>query len=166
MAVIDIKNCTLELHDGANHVLVVKVGDGTVTYDEKRSVEYLLDRGLIDEVRLGDQIPMDVSFTIKWVHIMSISGDPVANIPTPDEVLKQIGAASGYTSSDSDSCRPYAVDVVINFTPLCSTEVKENIVLPDFRWESLSHDLKAATISCSGKCNAQYATVRRGNQYS
>ncbi len=165
MAVIDIKKAKIYFRDGSTNSIQVKVGDGTLTYDEKRTIEYLLERGLIDEVREGDQVPMDVSFNLRWEHIMSDSGDS-ESIPSLDEVLKQLGAASGWVSSDTDSCRPYAVDVVIVYTPTCDSEIVEQITLPDFRWETLNHDLKAATIACSGKCNSRYASVKRGNQYT
>jgi hypothetical protein len=45
--------------------------------------------------------------------------------------------------------------------PQCTGD-QEEIVLEDFRWESLDHDLKAGTISCTGKCNKKTATTLRG----
>jgi hypothetical protein len=142
---------------GKVNTLTVKVGEGTLTYSEKRNIQYTLDRGVIDEVREGDQVPMDVKFDIVWDYI---KGDG-AGTPSMEDALKKIGDASTWRSSDLDPCRPFCVDVIVEYIPQCTGDTEE-IVLPDFRYESLDHDLKAGTISCSGKCNATQATAVRG----
>lgn len=139
------------------HQLEVKMGDGNCTYDESRTIEYKLNRGVIDEVREGDQVPMDVKIDGNWEFLRSDSGDP----PTFEEALKLIGGASTWISSDSDECRPKAVNIVIDYIPPCGGEKRERITLPDYRWEKLAHDPKAGTISTTGKCNALQATVVR-----
>lgn len=139
--------------------ITIKVGEGTVTYSEKRNMQYTLDRGKLDEVREGDEVPMDVKFDLIWDYI---KGSSVAlSPPSPEDALKKIGLASTWISSDSDACKPYAVDLVITYVPPCTGD-QEEITLPDFRYESLDHDLKAGTISCSGKCNSKQALVLRG----
>lgn len=121
----------------------IKIGEGNLTYSEKRTIEYTLDRGLLDEVREGDEVPVDVSFDFTWTEMSG--GD----------AKDAITGASGYTSSDSDTCRPYACDIVVTYTPVPSgCGSVSTITLPDFRWESLDHDLRAGQVSCSGKCNA------------
>lgn len=142
---------------GKVNSITVKVGEGTLTYSEKRNMEYTLDRGTLDEVREGDEVPMDVKFDITWDYI---TGDGVGT-PSVEDALKKLGDAATWRSSDLDACKPYAVDVVIEYTPDCAGD-PEVITLPDFRWESLDHDLKAGTISCTGKCNATVADVVRG----
>lgn len=142
---------------GKVNEITVKVGEGTLTYSEKRNMEYTLDRGALDEVREGDEVPMDVKFDLVWEYI---KGDG-AGAPSVEDALKKIGDASTWRSSDTDACKPYAVDVVVEYEPDCAGDPEE-IVLPDFRWEALDHDLKAGTISCSGKCNATTADVTRG----
>ena len=139
------------------HQLEVKMGDGNCTYDESRTIEYKLNRGVIDEVREGDQVPMDVKIDGNWEFLRSDTGEP----PTFEEALKFIGAASTWVSSDSDTCRPKAVNIIIDYIPPCGGEKRERIVLPDYRWEKLSHDPKAGTISTTGKCNALQAIVTR-----
>ena len=83
------------------------------------------------------------------------------NFDTIEDALKKRGEASGWTSTDSDACRPYAVDIEILYTPPCGGIYKEKIVLEDFRYEQLQHDIKNAQVSCSGKCNVTEATVTR-----
>ncbi len=149
-AVITVTGRTLEIN----------VGDGNVTHSEKKEYNYDLNRGDLDTVREGNQIPMDVALSFVYDFLKSASGDAV---PTPEEVLKQTGLASGWTSSSSDACEPYAIDIEIEHTPLCSGTDKERVVLPDFRQESVDHDPREATVSATGRCNAVQATLTRGN---
>ena len=160
-AQIQLRNCTMRIRDGSSpaKTLDVKIGDGNLTYDEKRTIEYTRDRGILDEVREGDDEPMDISLDMQWEYLRGAS-------PTPsvEEAIKGIGLAvsAGWASSDDDACRPYAVDLVIINQPTPSTcGDQETIVLPDFRWETMNHDPRTGTISCTGKCNATEATVSR-----
>jgi hypothetical protein len=124
-----------------------------------------LDRGILDEVREGDQIPVAVSFDFIWDYLIGpSSGSGSGGTPTIEDALKQRGAAAGWTSSDSDTCRPYAVDLVVLYTPDCSTGDQEEIVLADYRWEQLAHDLSAGTVASSGNCNVTQATPTRSAQ--
>jgi hypothetical protein len=159
-AQIQLRNCTFKIKDGGGKSLAIKVGDGNLTYTEKRTIEYTRDRGILDEVRQGDEEPMDVSFDFQWDYI--VGDDPT---PSVEEAIKGIGLAetAGWVSSDSDACRPYAVDLEITNSPTPSgCGDIEVITLPDFRWENLPHDVKAGSISCTGKCNAMTASASRG----
>ena len=145
-AQVDLKFCTITISNGGASDVEIKVGEGNLTYSEKRTIEYTLDRGTLDEVREGDEQPMDVSFDFTWTEA---SGD------IEDALMNKTGTQ---TSSDSDACRPYACDLVITYQPLpssCGTGWTKT--LPDFRAEDLSFDLRAGQVSCSGKCNAKFA---------
>lgn len=139
--------------------LKIKVGDGTCTFAEKKPREYKLDRGLLDSVRNGDQVPMDVSIGLMYVALTASVGDP----PTPEDALKQRGAAAGWVNADvSDPCAPYAINIRLDHNPPgCTAFQVERVILPAFRYEELNHDPKAGTIACTGKCNALEATVTR-----
>jgi hypothetical protein len=165
-AQIDLKNVTIKIVDGATpaNELEIKIGEGNLTYSEMVNRQYIKDRGLLDEVRNGDEEPMDVRFDFKWDYIQgsSVSSDAP---PSVEEALKQTGQAAGWTSTDSDACRPYAVDIVLLNVPSPSgCGDMETITLPDFRYEEIPHDLRAGTISCTGKCNATKAIVVREAQ--
>ena len=136
----------------------VKIGEGNITYTENREMEYILDRGVLDTVREGDQQPVDVSMDFVWEFITAISG---ATTPTIEDALKQRGPAASWVSSSSDDCEPYAVDIEIEHVPLCTTEQREITVLNDFRYESLEHDPDEAIVSSSGRCNITEPTVTR-----
>ena len=166
-AQIDLKYATIKIKDGTTptaNELEITIGEGNLNYTEARNIEYTLDRGNLDEVREGDQIPVDVSIDFVWEYLRGpLAGTP----PTVEEAVKKIGNASTWVSTDSDACRPYAVDIEINYAPTPSTcGDREIITLPDFRWENMDHDLRAGTVSVSGKCNVTQATVVRSSQSS
>jgi len=161
---IDMKDTTLTISDGTGtpQSIEVKIGEGNLTWTEARNMEYTLDRGLLDEVREGDQIPVDVTFDFTWEYVTGTTG--TAGVPTVRDALRQEGAASTWISSDTDVCRPYAVDLTLFNNPDCAAGDVEKTVLADFRFESLAFDLSAGTISCAGKCNITAATATRGSQ--
>lgn len=147
------------------HFLKITVGEGNLTFSEKVNREYKLNRGVIDQVRNGDQVPMDVTMAFAWTFLASGTG---ATVPLPNEFLKKTGPASAYVSSGAD-CEPYAVNIVmLNKNPSCGSEAEpwEKIVLGQFRYESLDHDGKAGTVSCTGKCNVLTPTVTRLASYT
>lgn len=143
----------------AGRTLEIKVGDGNLTYEEKREIEYVRDRGALDDVQEGDEQPVEVSLSMVWEELRALAG---SDTPTPEEVLKNTGAASDWESSDSDPCKLYAIDIEVETNKAgCASGFQEVVVLPDFRWESLPHNLSDATLETTGKCNATQAIVTR-----
>lgn len=141
------------------HRLEVKLGEGSLNYTERREIEYRLNRGVIDEVREGNQVPVEVSMDFNWEYITATDD----GAPTIEDALKNTGGASHWVSSDSDQCRPYAVDIYIEYEPSCGnqSDINEIILLSDFRWEELAHNGQEGTISCTGRCNITTATAIR-----
>lgn len=138
--------------------LDVKLGEGNLTYSEKKNREYSKDRGKLDTVRDGDEEPMDIRMDFLYEFLRSTTGD---ELPTIQEALKKQGAASTWVSVSSDPCEPYAVDLELEYIPPCTGEDREISLFPDFRHESLDHDFKAGTVACSGKCNAIEPIITR-----
>lgn len=162
---IDLKDAIIRFKDGTTptpNSIEVKIGEGNLTYNESRNIEYTLNRGLLDEVREGDEIPMDVTLDFVWDFIRSSSA--TGAIPTVEDFLKRLGPAAAFVSTDADTCRPFAIDVEIDHRPDCPTQDKEITTLPDFRYESLAHDLRAGTVAITGRCNATKASIVRSAQ--
>lgn len=160
---INLQNCAIIFQDGTPTTpltATLKIGDGTVSWDEKRPLEYLLNRGVLDTVRLADQEPMDVKIDAIFDFLKADTGQPAS----AEDVLKKQGVCSAWVSVDSNTCAPYAVNVVITHTPTCTSEKIETITLPAFRQESISHDPKTGMLSITGKCNVTVATVVRTSQ--
>lgn len=135
----------------------VKIGEGNLTYTENVENEYLLDRGDLDTVREGNQVPMDVSMEFVYEFVRTGTGETI----TPVDALKGVGGAAEWVSSSSDQCEPYAVDIEVEHNPPCGSSETETTLFPDFRRDSLEFDLGEATISCQGRCNATEPTITR-----
>lgn len=165
---IDLKDATLKIKDGGSNEVEIKLGDGDMTYTERRNIEYILDKGLLDDVREGDQVPVQVQFDATWDYIIGpssastvTSGSPTGT-PTIEDALKQRGGAANWVSTDSDTCRPYAVDIEITINPQpggCGDQ--ETILLSDFRYEEIGHGLRQGNLNISGQCNVTEATATR-----
>lgn len=158
MATIDLKNCEFAFLDGTSPTpqeLVFKVAEGVFRVSEKVTRNYLMDRGQLDDVQDGDEVPMDVNFDLRYEFI---TGD--ADV-TPVDFLKRQNLAEDYPSTDPDTCRTPSTTIRLRYTPRCSGVKIEQVLYPDFRHEQLDFDPKAGTISCSGRCNAKEPIVSR-----
>jgi hypothetical protein len=137
--------------------LEIKIGDGNLTYTEHKEYDYLLDRGNLDTVREGDEVPMDVRIECVYEHITTGTGENIS----PLDALKQKGAAIEWVGASADPCEPYSVDVEVFHEVPCGTSQDETTLFPDFRHETAEINLKEATISLTGKCNATEPIVTR-----
>jgi len=135
----------------------IKVGDGNVTYTEHRTYEYMLDRGDLDTVREGDQVPLDVRLEATYEHITTGTSETIS----PIDALKGTDGAAEWVTSATDQCEPYAIDIEIEHTPPCGSAQKEITLFPDFRADTKEVNLKDATISLTGKCNVIEPDVDR-----
>lgn len=157
MAQFDLKACTVVIQDsGGSHFISLKIAEGVLSFTEKKNFRYIRDRGNLSAVVEGDQEPIDVRFDAIWEHIKTGSGESIS----VSDALKKVGGASGWTSTDSDACAPYAVDIVVT-QPACGAAQQEVITLATFRYESLDFDAKNGTIVISGKCNTTQAAAVR-----
>jgi hypothetical protein len=138
----------------------IKIGDGNLTYTENTNYDYDLDRGLLDTVREGDQAPMDVNLDFVYEYITTGTGESI----TPMDAVKGEGGASGWYSSSSDPCEPYAVDMEVVYTPPCGGAEIETTLFPDFRSDSREVDFGEASIAVTGRCNATEPIVTRTAQ--
>ena len=158
---VDIKNATIKFKDGTTPVpneLEIKVGEGNITFVERTAREYALDKGRLDTVRNGDEQPVDVSMEFQWEWLKAAVGNP----PTPVDVLHRRGEAAGWLSSSADACEPYCIDIeVLNSADCDDGTPSELILMPDFRFEELSYDLRAGQISMTGKYNVTRVTPTR-----
>ena len=166
MAQIEVRDATIKILDGTvpstgvvQNSIEVKLGEGNFQWTESQTMEYQLDKGDLDTVREGDQVPVDLTFEFVWEQITgnSVTG----SLPTVEDALKRIGQAINWLSSSSDPCEPYAVDIELFHDVPCNTGGDENetITFADFRWDTVDHDLQAAQISVVGRCNIIRPTI-------
>ena len=140
--------------------LLIKIGEGDLSWSESREFIYDRDRDVLDTVRQGQDQPVsvDLSFTFEYVTAQT------AHPPTPVDALNRFGNASAWVSSSSDLCEPYAVDLIVIHCVPCGTDQDQELLFPDFRYESLDYSIADAAISVSGQCNTtRITTVRSDN---
>ena len=135
----------------------IKIGEGNLTYTEAKEYEYLLDRGVLDTVKEGDEQPLEVSLEFVYEYITTGTSEAIS----PVDALKQKGGAAEWVSSSADLCEPYCVDMEIDHEVPCGTNEDELTVLPEFRYDSLEFNLQDAAIAVAGRCNATEATITR-----
>jgi len=136
----------------------IKIGDGEIKYTEGNEYKYDLDRGRLDTVREGNDVPMDVSLNFTFEHVKTGTGEAIS----PIDAIKGINNASEWVTSSADPCEPYSVDIEVEHVPPCGAADKETILFPDFRSEKRDYDFKNAAIAVSGKCNASEPEITRG----
>jgi hypothetical protein len=156
MTKIDWKKCTVVIKDGGGNNLTVTLGEGGLTYNEKKNIMYDKNRGRLDGVSEGDEEPVEFSLEARYETLSSDTGDP----PTLREAFNQIGEASDWVSV-GDPCEPYAVDIQMTYNPTCDDVKSEIVLLPEARHESLDMDPKSGTLRISGKCNVKLLTALR-----
>jgi len=135
----------------------IKIGDGNLTYTESKEFEYELDRGDLDTVREGNEVPLELNLEFVYEFVKTGTNEST----TPVDALKGIGGAADWFSSSADPCEPYSVDLEIEHDPPCGSAEKEITLFPDFRHDTLEFDLSAATIAVTGRCNATQPTITR-----
>ena len=140
--------------------LSIKIGDGNLTYTEQSEYNYDLDRGSLDTVRSGDEVPMEIALNFVYEWMTTGTSEAIA----PMDAIKHKGGAAEWVSSSSDPCEPYCIDVEVIYTPLCGGAQIETTLFPDFRSESREVDFGEAAVSVSGRCNATEPTITRTNQ--
>ncbi len=87
----------------------------------------------------------------------------IDTVITIEDALKRRQGASTWTSTDTDACNPYCVDLEITLDFPCNTGAgqDETVLLKTFRYESIAHDLSAGTLAITGKCNVTEADAVR-----
>ena len=149
MAIFDLKFATLTIKGasgGSQEDVVVKLGEGNLTANIQRNMEYRLDGGTLDSVREGDEVPMEVSFEGNWETLQTTGVQ--ASAPCVLAALK----ATGNSTNTTDTCQPACCDLVLSYAPDCAADNDQEITFSEFRYESFQMDANAGTISVSGKC--------------
>jgi hypothetical protein len=156
--IIDLKNASIFIRDGSGSEVEVVLGEGNVTFSEKRPLAYTKNKGLLYDVRRADEEAVDVSFDCMWEYLQGNG-----SIPSIREALTKTGDAAAWTSTSSDECEPYSVNILILHSPTCSGTLveAEYLELKDFRVEDSSFDLRQGTIRFTGKCNRVQSSVGR-----
>jgi hypothetical protein len=158
MAQIDLRNAEIKIKDGSTNSITVSIGEGTLKYSEKRQLDFVKSRGLLDTVRENEEVPLDLSFSFIWEFITAASGEAI----TVEDALKKKGGAAAWVSASPDPRAPYCVDIEVTYTPPCVAIDKETLLFDEVHWIELAHSLEDGTVAFQGSCNRTQANITRG----
>lgn len=128
----------------------LKVGDGTLSWSESKDLQYVLDKGALDQVKEGDEQPMTLDTSFIWEELVASTG---SGTPSPYEAMLQLGEAASWTStSDGTGCPPYCVDIEVEVNPGCNA-VREFYRFEEFYVDDLNPNYKDGKITFKGSCN-------------
>jgi hypothetical protein len=149
---LDFKKAEIVITDGSTpaNELTVFVGEGTMSFTERRTIEYIRNRGLLDHTREGDEEPLELSINAALESFLSDSGNNDEPI-TIYEALKRNGNASDWESTGNE-CEPYAVDIEVRIRQDCGSVLDEVHRYKEFRYEEIGGDYSEATLDISGMC--------------
>jgi len=120
----NLRDGTLVLSDsGAANSITLACEEGDLRFAESNAVINVLDRGDLSHMRQGDEVPVTLSWTLKFIEL--ISSD--TGIPTAYEAIKNIQAASGWTSTNTDGGDVFTLDMVFTISTPTATEKDEII---------------------------------------
>jgi len=126
----NLRDGELKIKDGGSEEITVALDEGDLTVGETQNLINVLDRGALDHRRPGDEDPVAVSFTLKFVEYIGGSGQPA----TPYEALKQIGNAAAWQSTSASDV--YAVNLEFTIDNPDGGD-DEKVTLDDFAYESI-----------------------------
>ena len=78
--------------------LEIKIGEGNCDYTEKLEYKYDLERGNLDAVREGNEVPVEMKFECVYEHITTGTGEQIC----PMDALKGINGAAEWVTSGPD----------------------------------------------------------------
>jgi len=113
MPVRSLKDATVKIADasgtGGGNVVTVDVEEGDLSYTERSPANIILDRGVLDHARKGNEEPLELSFSMKFQSFSTHVS------PSPYDALTKTGGASAWVSDEPNS-DAYAVIVEIVIT--------------------------------------------------
>lgn len=135
---------------GGNSItLTIEEGDLSVT--ETRNVNVIMDRGGMQGVRKGDDVPIEWSLSLKFTEAIK---QTAASDPSVREAVLGVGAAAAWVSTTNNQSDVFTFDLDWTVTTPKAADSDERVSLEDAWIESvaISEDAEANKIELSGKC--------------
>lgn len=155
----NLRDGVMIIRDGSipQKVHTVVMSEGDLSWTETQNTNEIMDRGRLDHVRRGDDAPIDMSFTAKYVELHNESE------VTLYDVLKRKGAASDWVNINGAgedvplfemlfivrNPNPAEDDEYISFTRFYHTQLNIREATP------------VNTISVTGRCSLIEPVVAR-----
>ena len=148
MATKNLRDGALVIKDNDSNSHAVALDFGDLKFSRARQVIHVDDRGSFDHLRLGDDQPVPVSWSCKFVDFYTTG-------VTMYEMLTGESGASGYVYTKQGSSISDAADVSVvslEFTITDPTSGSELITIDDFAWETIEFtEGDPDTLTVSGK---------------
>lgn len=158
----NLRDAELKLTDGdaPANVVAVTLDEGDLSYDETNNVNNILDRGILDHMRKGDEEPVKVTFTLKFVEFLKQVADAD---PTVYEVFKKIGGAAAWVSTNTDGGDVYTLTAEFTIVSPTVGDQNEKIVMNFLHHASVSFSEgdEYDTISFDGEAFVTAATITK-----
>jgi hypothetical protein len=159
----NLRDGNLVIRDGTGtpNTLDIPIDNGDLSFTESMPTTTIKNRGRLDHRRAGDEMEMEVSFSVKFTQYAYASGASTG-VGVVD-ALKKTNGASAWVSTH-DACSPYSVDLVFNIIDPSDTTKQETLVFPKFHAESIqfSEGDEADTLQVSGRSFATQPTRTYG----
>ena len=134
----NLRDGTIIIKDGSAtpKTLTSPISEGDMAFTVKKPTFVVLNRGVIDSRKSGDQTPTDVSFSIKFEQWSFASGASTG-ISVYDALNGSGGAATaGWVSSDA--CGPFSVDIEFRINDPCNPGHYETLTFRKFHADQVS----------------------------
>ena len=145
----------LKLSDGTGSPVVttLSVVEGDLNIRMSQTVETILSRGALHEFKLGDEVPMEFSFTIKLDSLVA------ATAVTAFEVFTNSNGASAQTTTRA-ATNVFCIDMIWELLDE-SGSVEETLTIPDCCFTSFDfrEGMPYSTYAVSGKSLALLPTI-------
>ncbi len=67
----NLRDDEITLMDGGSETLVLLLDEGDLSWGESEATVEVLDRGILDHTRPGDEEAIDLSYSVKWMSLIS-----------------------------------------------------------------------------------------------
>jgi len=161
-----IRNLThglLKIKGGnTTELLTVPIQKGDVRFGVKRPAKVIMNRGKVDSLAQGFEVPMEVRFSVEFEEWTGRTLSAPNNTPSVPDALRQKGNAASWHSVQT--CGPYVVDLIFVLSNPCSSgDQNETLTFPSFHADSVefAEGEDTDTLEVMGICNALEPTAVR-----
>ncbi len=147
----NIRDGVLKIQDGDSNEIEVKLVDSGLSFTTHDNKVHVLDRGVLDHMRPGDEQAVDVNLNLKFTQF--ISHDDGEDV-TPYEAITNTGNAADWVSTNDDGGDVYTVTLEFTISNPDSTKQDEVITFAKCAFETpadFGEGADYSTLVVSGK---------------
>ena len=163
-----MSNCARTFRDGVLKIkgggsgeeLTIPIDMGDLEWEESEPSVVIKNRGAIHSLARGEEEAMTVRFSMVYTEWEGEGTTGAA--ASPVDALKKRGNASTWSTTATNSCGPYAVDLELTITNPDSTGQDETITFPGFHADRIrAREGMPNEIEVEGVCPVAKPTIVR-----